>query len=393
MMPSMLNTNHMVGGPQHFPHTDYSTDAMLDELSRQLSAANNSRRLSRGSGSQRLGNAMRIVKPGSANNSPRSNIVQSRRRTLISEGQQRPHLQPMDASYLPTPTYELNCEPLYEPEKRPARPVSWHPSSVQHPQQQPYPQQAALHCNFSAHSEVEHLASFQQFPPTPTAYSGYNSPASAFSPLSLPYSNINSQQYYSPSTRSLPSQPPQLQAQQQQQQQHISTYQPNLSPSYSSAGTNSASLSSELPYLPAPRLPTMAGGALDWDAFAAQGFDRYAAPPTPEDFVIHHQPLRKVETAAPAKVVPEVETLPYQPLDDDESEGEILYGMGLYDAPDRDSTLDFHRSAVFSLLGNSAVYPEPTRKGLKLEDAWEPPASDDEDEEEEEEDAEGEEQE
>jgi len=140
-------------------------------------------------------------------------------------------------------------------------------------------------------------------------------------------------------------------------------------------------------------LPTIVGGALDWDAFAAQGFDRYAAPPTPEDFVVHHQPLQKIETTAPPKVAHEEETIPYEPLDDDESDGEILYGMGLYDTPERDSAVDFHRSTVFSLLGSSATQPEKTGKGLKLEDAWEPPASDDEDEDEdEEEDAEGEDQ-
>ncbi|KAK0638691.1 hypothetical protein B0T16DRAFT_462448 [Cercophora newfieldiana] len=391
MMPSTLNANHMVG-VSHLPHTEYAADTtMLDELSRQLAAANNSRRLSRGSGSQRLGNAMRIAKPGSANNSPRSNILQSRRRTLIGEGHQRPHLQPLDAAYLPTPMYELNCEPTYEPEKRPARPVSWHPSSLQVSQ--------AMSCTLPAYSEADQLPSYQQFPPTPTAYSGYNSPASAFSPLSLPYSNINSQQYYSPSARSFHAQPqprPQLQVQQPQQPQ-IPTYQPTQSPSYSSCAgaTSSSSLSSassELPYLPAPRLPMTAGGAFDWDAFAAQGFDRYAAPPTPEDFVVSHQPLQKLETAASPKVAVEEETIPYQPLDDDESDGEILYGMGLYDAPDRESAIDFHRSTVFSLLGGSSHQERPG-KGLKLEDAWEPPASDDEDDEEEEDDAEGEDQE
>jgi len=400
MMPSTLHANHMVG-VSHLPQTGYAADTTLDELSRQLAAANNSRRLSRSSGSQRLGNAMRIAKPGSANNSPRSQILQSRRRTLIGEGHQRPHWQPADATYLPTPMFELNCEPLYEPEKKPARPVSWHhPSSVQ--------VSHAMSGTFPAYSEADYLVSYQQFPPTPTAYSAYNSPASTFSPLSLPYSNINTQQYYSPSGRSLHAQPqPQLhqlqlqqqqqQQQQQPQQQQMPTYQPTQSPSYSSSAgaTSSSSLSSvspsELLYLPAPRLSTTVGGAIDWVTFAAQGFDRYAAPPTPEDFGAYLQPLQKLETAPPPKPAPEEETMPYQPLDDDESEGEILYGMGLYDAPERDSTADFHRSAVFTLLGSSSHQERPG-KGLKLEDEWEPPASDDE-EDEEEDDAEGEDQE
>ena len=76
------------------------------------------------------------------------------------------------------------------------------------------------------------------------------------------------------------------------------------------------------------------------------------------------------------------ESIPFQPLEGDESGGEILYGMGLYDAPDKsynDPSLNLHRSTIMSLLGGAGGYPEPTGKGLKLEDAWEPPASDDED--------------
>ncbi len=55
------------------------------------------------------------------------------------------------------------------------------------------------------------------------------------------------------------------------------------------------------------------------------------------------------------------------------------YGMGLYDAPEK-SQLEYHRSAVISLLGPAGSSPEPTGKGLKLEDAWDPPALEDDDE-------------
>lgn len=133
-----------------------------------------------------------------------------------------------------------------------------------------------------------------------------------------------------------------------------------------------------MPYLPAPQV----GGPLSWDAFAVHGFDGCSGPPTPEDFAQVPKAATKLATE---------DSIPYQPLEDDESEGEILYGMGLYDAPEKNSLLDFHRSTVFSLLGSGVAYPEPTGKGLKLEDAWEPPASDDEDDEEDgENDAEGE---
>ena len=68
---------------------------------------------------------------------------------------------------------------------------------------------------------------------------------------------------------------------------------------------------------------------------------------------------------------------------EDEDEGEILIGMGLYDPPDKfdtDPTLETYRNSVAGLLGAAYKYPEPTGKGLKLEDAWEPPESDDEEE-------------
>jgi hypothetical protein len=87
------------------------------------------------------------------------------------------------------------------------------------------------------------------------------------------------------------------------------------------------------------------------------------------------------------------ESIPYQPLEcgNEEENGEILYGMGLYDTPEKqvDAQLDYHRSAISSLLGSTFTYPEQTGKGLKLEDAWEPPASEDEGSQEGEDDADG----
>jgi len=93
---------------------------------------------------------------------------------------------------------------------------------------------------------------------------------------------------------------------------------------------------------------------------------------------------------------PEPAQQAYQPLihdddNDDEPEGEILYGMGLYDAPDQTKgPAALHQSVVLSLLGGARDQREvlDTGKGLglKLEDAWEPPASDDDDDEDGEED-------
>ncbi|KAK0752356.1 hypothetical protein B0T18DRAFT_320364, partial [Schizothecium vesticola] len=390
MMSSFLNTN-MVGG-QHFAPTGYITNAaMLDELSRQLATASNSRRYSKGSSNQRAGNmgtAMRITKPGSASNSPRSSGYHARRKTLVGEGNQRPHLQPVDMSYLPAPTAAVSREFAYEPETRPARPVSWHPSSqqqqqqqqqqIQHASQLQHPQQMTMGYPFPNFTDAELFPSYQQFPPTPIAYSGYASPASTFSPLSLPYASVGSQQYQSPAIQAMPNQ--------QLQQQCSQTYN-----SMQHSGSSTAVSSAEMPYLPAPKL-TVTGGSLDWEAFRAHGFDKYAAPPTPEDYV-SRPPLpmaaMKAEVSIGATKVANEDAMPFPALldDEDESEGEILYGMGLYDEPDRDTVATLHRSTVLSLLGGA--YPEPTGKGLKLEDAWEPPVSDEEDGGDEEEDAEG----
>ncbi|KAK0728098.1 hypothetical protein B0T26DRAFT_748372 [Lasiosphaeria miniovina] len=356
----------MVGPPP--TNAGFTVNTMFDDFSRQLAAVS-SRRHSRGSasGSQRAGHPMRITKPGSANNSPHSAILQSRRKTFIGEGLQGrlPPQHAFDMHYLPTPTSETQNGPLFEQERKQARPVSWHPSSQYPPRQPPqqqqqqqqhqqlYPIQTNMYYPYQHYGDGETISNVQQLPPTPMPYSGYTSPSLNFSPLSLPYSSFGSQQVCSPINRAFPIQ-----------------QAPTFPPAYVSSRESEGAMS-ETACRPGPRV---VDGTLDWESFAARGgFDRDTAPPTPEDFV----QAQKVET----KLATE-DSIPYQPLEDDESEGEILYGMGLYDAPDKTATnpiLDLHRSTIFSLLGGAGSYPEPTGKGLKLEDAWEPPASDDED--------------
>jgi len=93
-------------------------------------------------------------------------------------------------------------------------------------------------------------------------------------------------------------------------------------------------------------------------------------PPTPEAFVNTRAPQQAVNRE-PAMID-----------GNDEDEGEILVGMGLYDTTakyDQDPQLDNYISTVSSLLGS--VYrpsEEATGKGLTLEEAWEPPKSDEE---------------
>lgn len=273
----------------------------------------------------------------------------------------RVHLpHPIEASYLPTPNTEMAYDSINNLVKKAPRPMSWHPSPQHVSQSQPPQQQQALaqQYPFPPYQEAELYANFQQLPPTPAAYSGYNSPASAtaFSPLSLPYSNLEYPAYVSP---------------------NISTWAcPTVSsqPQSSSSSLGSGDALSALPQQ-LPRLSGSSGSSADWDVFADRNFDRCTAPPTPENF----QPPPQSH----AKLLAE-DTIPFQPLDD-ESDGEILYGMGLYDTPEN-SQIDYHRSTVLSLLGPADSITEPVGKGLKLEDAWDPPAIDDDDDDEEKED-------
>lgn len=98
----------------------------------------------------------------------------------------------------------------------------------------------------------------------------------------------------------------------------------------------------------------------------------HTTPPTPDSMLYPQQPQ------------PAVSECSERCNDEPEDEGEILVGMGLYDTPDKydeDPQLNNYRSTATSLFGSSYRSMEPTGKGLKLEETWEPPKSDDEEEE------------
>lgn len=309
---------------------------------------------------------MRIGKPASANNSPRNNLIQQRRQTMMNDPVFIHKTQQMlEQPCLPTRGPEAYGSSYYEPAKRAARPVSWHPSTQlpqayqqQFQQQQQYPvstQQSQYPfpgcCDYELYAPL-------QMPPTPAAYSAYSSPESAFSPTVLPSWN----------TYALP---------QQQQQQHYA------SPSWD---MNAAPLMQAVAQVPTPPFSTDAASYAQaptpsyaepshspgsWTDVPAFGHS-LSAPPTPEEptnFQYAGAAMAKQEIAysAPAEIKVE-----------DEDEGDILIGLGLYDPPE---------ALHGGLLGASF---EPSGKGLKLEDAWEPPAED-EDEDDEDDDAESEE--
>lgn len=108
--------------------------------------------------------------------------------------------------------------------------------------------------------------------------------------------------------------------------------------------------------------------ALDWNSFIRHGFNT-TTPPTPELLPSSQQLNPTVSGEAQ-----------HQSLGEVEDDSEVLVGMGLYDAPEKievDSQLLKYRSTISSLLGSTFHSHEPMGKGLKLEETWEPPESDD----------------
>ncbi|KPM36984.1 hypothetical protein AK830_g9579 [Neonectria ditissima] len=323
---------------------------MVDELSRQNAIAQVSRRLSRGSTGQRSGTAMRVVKPTSANNSPRSSGIMARRKTLMNDGQaQQRRQQALEQAAL---YYGIEQQ---QPIKRSSRPVSWHPNTYG---QQLQPQlQQPIYSVSTANMYTDQQDMYNGYPhlsPMLRSHSCNTSPYSAFPPLSLPYQDADNMQY--------------LPTDEQAFAQHNAIAYPSM----------------VTPRLVQETYPTpdevttenmSCANGWDWNSFIMHGFGS-TSPPTPEAF-----PQAQLSQPAMSE-----ESIPYQALEDStEEEGEILVGMGLYDTPDKyeeDPQLNNYRSTVSSLLGSTFRPHESKGKGLKLEETWEPPKSDDEDDEE-----------
>lgn len=267
---------------------------------------------------------MRVSKPNSANNSPKSAIMQSRRRSFVPEGQAiRRQQQVLD--YINT---------HYSPAQvRPARPVSWHPASHMQLMQPAYQQSAypLLTPNMFDYQDMYMMG--PQFSPMIESYSNDTSPSSTFSPLPLfPNDNMN--------------------------------YVPSTGMDVPHKVNNSQYAVPDQSY---GVMGSQASG--DWNNFIMTGFNS-TSPPTPEAFPQSQQ--QQPHFAA----VPDVSVV--QEPAEEEEEGEVLVGMGLYDAPDKaeeDTQLNSYHSTVSSLLGSGFRPTEPTGKGLKLEETWEPPQS------------------
>ncbi|KAI1342259.1 hypothetical protein F5Y15DRAFT_374694 [Xylariaceae sp. FL0016] len=341
MMPSVLGS-HCTQLPSH----NHTFDPNLDELSRQLALSESLQRISRSSNGQRSSGPMRVMKPRSANNSPQTTMA--RRRTMMNDSNLARRRQQAIIQQMQDTSASPSCYMNYQEPVRSSRPVSWHPSTqIQEPHMHiPLPQsdftQYMMPTPASYH-QGDIYTGYQNFPPTPAVYSGQTSPLATYSPLSLPFAASHPQP--------VPS--------------YVSTEAWNPTPHFTPNCYNpNSSPESTQPF------PTYAGSSADeWDMCATQVYNSGAAPPTPDEFQAVQQPQ--------PLVTPE-ESIPYQPLEEPEEEGEILVGMGLYDTPSKSETdpeLDNYRTTTSRLLGTTYR----TGKGWKLEEAWEPPATDDED--------------
>ncbi|RGP62224.1 hypothetical protein FLONG3_10303 [Fusarium longipes] len=321
--------------PVTYPHD------MLDDHSQQMACSQTSRRLSRGSSGQRSGGgAMRVTKPASASNSPRSSGLMARRKTLMNDGNSQRRQQQIIEQL--SSFYDIESQQSCQ---RSSRPVSWHPGSYGQTSTQQH--MHALAPSYSPASQHDLYGNCSYYSPMMGSTSCGTSPL-AFSHLSLPYQPADNMAY--------------------------NPYQGTAMSQHSPAG----SLAIDARSVPATSAPvdTAYSNGWDWNSFIMHGFGS-TTPPTPET-------LPQSQLSQPAVS----EDIQYQALEDaPEEEGEILVGMGLYDAPEKfneDPQLNNYRSTVSSLLGSSFRNYEPSGKGLKLEETWEPPKSDDEEEDEEE---------
>ena len=309
----------------------YSTvETLLDE------AASNLRRYSRGSSGQRVSGSMRVAKSNSTNHSPRGAVALSRRRTVMTDKRRIATADQKSGG--------MGSQDGLHILPKSNRPVSWHTSSYIEPQ-------PSHHLSYPMpYLSTPNESCIFDLPLTPVAYSSYASPSTSFSPFSVPFAGYDERYTY------LDYSDPYASSRSYAQEGQGGSEQFD----HSSYGTD-ATLYPQL----------------DWSNFAANRFEISTAPPTPETFL----PIQHPDPAFPSE-----DSIPYHSLSDSAQEdgGEILCGLGLYDSPDAgkygayDPQLDNYRSSMSQLLG-PAYRREPMGKGLKLEETWKPPPSDDED--------------
>lgn len=328
----------------------FNLDETLLDVSNQMASSNLSRRQSRGSNGPRIGASARVSKTNSASNSPRNSTLLNRRKTVVGDGSYRRQRLAIDRNM---PESADSSHAFHTPAQAPvqSRPLSWHPSACSTydaPYQTAY-QSTTMDYSMPLGNKMEH-------PSTPALFSNYGSPSSTFTPEPQPWTCYYPEYPFYSGTTSF------IQPTFDDTINDCNAYAPYQLPSTTQTqDTNFTDCMNPSIY-----------SHFDWNGFAVNGFENGTAPPTPENFlpVQHSDPPCAVENS-----------IPYHSLDDDEDDGEILVGMGLYDTHEKESLPDLqlgqYRSVLMSQYMSSAPRgAEPAGKGLKLEETWEPPASD-----------------
>ena len=298
---------------------------LLNNLSWQMLATHVSPRSSRGSTSTR-GSPMGIMKPSTTvNNSPRP--VRHRRTTVNGTTQSRMAPRVVDYTQLPA---------AFAPTA--GRPMSWHPGSfsqtMQYPQQQQQQQQQQVYPQWQPYQDT-----YLSYSPSTTSYSCNGSPSS-YSPMPLPSTGFEQSSYFNFGSWPMTQQP---------MPNYLSTPSETFSEPFPMVLSN---------YNNTPLLD-------DWTLFTMPNM----APQSPlkPEILPQQQPPKQQQQQQPQ--------LSLLSGGDDDG-GEILVGMGLYDESDKlidDPQSDCSPSSMSMLMGSM-----PTGKGLKLEETWQPPESEDE---------------
>ena len=318
----------------HVPASEMDVDALLFDMASRSARAyvHAPRPVSNCSGTPHRRPASRIMKPGSAGNSP---VRPQRRRALTAtrRSQYWSEVYP-DATQMSSSMQHLSpADP---------RPVSWHPSSLRP----------------SRYSQF--YTSHPPPPPVPSAYATYRTVAMHGMPTPMTQPDLGSAELMSEHPFSLDtpaySRPQSFEA--------CNFYAPKNYPAGMDMGL---SFENNPDYATTPSFDALAIPA----SYATQTWtdslpllSSHTAPPTPD--------LLPIQNHSPAPWQPSAEP---PPAKDDKPE---LVGMGLYDSPSTDQSL-LCESAL------TAARPESTGTGLKLEETWEPPPEAAEEEEDEEE--------
>jgi hypothetical protein len=312
------------------------------------------RRQSRGSKSSPRGSSpIKVTKSTSTHSSPRERIAAARQ--TYQQQQQPVTTMAMPVEYTQT-----------------SRPVSWHPASFHQAMQYQQQQAAAFH-HFSQQMPAPYYPQQQQHfqQPSPDVFSACAAQQS-YSPAQTAYSNEGS-----PCSFVNVGLPAQCGGDFGAIPSYIDIPTWDLAqPMAATAGyLPTTTYSDFLPAAPAGYIGTPPMEGLDWASFAMNAFS-LNAPPTPE---VLSQPMMVM--------MPELDATGSVSSDDEEDDGEVLVGMGLYDDDDddkklsMDSGLDRARSMSMLMGGGGAAPTVPAGKGLRLEETWQPPKTEDDEEE------------